>query len=367
MLERLRVLSFFGRLVPILLLPLTAACVESAGSPVAVHPIKPVLVKPIKFTDGQEIRTFSAQIKPRIEGTHGFRVAGRVMRRFVDVGTTVRAGEPLAELDDADFRLQLDQAEAEARAARNVLSHEEAEQSRFATLRDKGFTAAAAYDRQKATADEARSRLMRAERAVGLARNALRYATLIAQDNGVVTAVRVEPGQVVDVGAPAFVIAKSGEVEAEIAVPEALVEFARNGIATVSLWSANGKTYAAHLRELAPLADPTTRTFTARYTIEAPDESVRLGLSATLSLSTTRQRLAPVPLSAVLDQGTGPAVWKVERTGGSLALQPVVIAKFEGQTALLSSGVSDGDLVVTLGVHKLDPGLKARPIDELPR
>ena len=367
MLDHLRLSSIFAHLAPVLLLPLVGACGESASAPAAVHPIKPVMAAPIAFADGQDRRTFSAQIKPRVEGSHGFRVSGRVVRRFVDVGALVKAGDPLAALDDADFHLQLDQAEAEERAARNVLSHEEAEQSRFATLRDKGFTAAAAFERQRATADEARSRLMRAERAVGLARNALRYATLIAQDDGVVTAVRVESGQVVDVGAPAFVIAKSGEVEAEVVVPEALVEFARTGVGTVSLWSAGSKTYAAHLRELAPLADPTTRTFMARYTIAAPDESVRLGLSATLTLSATRQRLAPVPLSAILDQGTGPAVWKVDRTDGTLTLQPVAIAKFEGQTALLGGGVSDGDLVVTLGVHKLDPGLKVRPIDKLPR
>ena len=272
MLDHHRFPSIFAHLVPVLLLPLIAACGESAGAPAAVHPIKPVMAAPIAFADGQDRRTFSAQIKPRVEGSHGFRVSGRVVRRFVDVGALVKAGDPLAALDDADFHLQLDQAEAEERAARNVLSHEEAEQSRFATLRDKGFTAAAAFERQRATADEARSRLMRAERAVGLARNALRYATLIAQDDGVVTAVRVEPGQVVDVGAPAFIIAKSGGVEAEVAVPEALVEFARTGVATVSLWSAGSKTYAARLRELAPLADPTTRTFMARYTIAAPDE-----------------------------------------------------------------------------------------------
>ena len=150
-------------------------------------------------------------------------------------------------------------------------------------------------------------------------------------------------------------------------MPEALVERARTGVATVSLWSAGGKTYAARLRELAPLADPMTRTFAARYTIAAPDDSVRLGLSATLSLSAARRPLAPVPLSAVLDQGTGPAVWKVDRAGGTLSLQPVAIAKFEGQTALLESGVADGDLVVTLGVHKLDAGLKVRPIEQLPR
>ena len=293
-------------------------------------------------------------------------MAGRVVRRFVDVGALVKAGDPLAALDDADFHLQLDQAEAEERAARNVLSHEEAEQSRFATLRDKGFTAAAAFERQRATADEARSRLMRADRAVGLARNALRYATLIAQDDGVVTAVRVEPGQVVDVGAPAFVIAKSGEVEAEVAVPEALVEFARTGVGTVSLWSAGSKTYAAHSREFAPLADPTTCTFTARYTIAAPDESVRPGLSATLTLSATRQRLAPVPLVGDTRSGTGP------RSGRSIApTAPDASAgrhcQIRGPDGALGGGVSDGDLVVTLGVHKLDPGLKVRPIDKLPR
>ena len=91
--------------MPVLLLPVVAACGDSAGAPAAVHPPKPVLVAPIKFADGQDLRTFSAQIKPRIEGSHGFRVAGRVVRRLVDVGTTVKAGDPLADLDDTDFRL----------------------------------------------------------------------------------------------------------------------------------------------------------------------------------------------------------------------------------------------------------------------
>ena len=144
---------FSPGLISVVLLPLLAACGESTGAAV-VHPPKPVLVAPIKFADGQDVRTFTAQIKPRIEGSHGFRVAGRVVRRFVDVGSTVKAGDPLAVLDDADFAFS--STRPRRRSAPPATSFPMKRPSRRASPPcAQGFTAAAALI-GKATADEAR-------------------------------------------------------------------------------------------------------------------------------------------------------------------------------------------------------------------
>ena len=367
MLDHLRLSSIFAHLAPVLLLPLVGACGESASAPAAVHPIKPVMAAPIAFADGQDRRTFSAQIKPRVEGSHGFRVAGRVVRRFVDVGTLVKAGDPLAELDDADFHLQLDQAEAEERAARNVLSHEEAEQSRFATLRDKGFTAAAAFEgREPPPTRREGAGLMRAERA-GSGSPGMLCAMPPSLPR--MTASSLPSGSS-PVRSSMSAHRPSSSPSQARSRPRSRFRrrwsgFARTGVGTVSLWSAGSKTYAAHLRELRRSPIPTTRTFTARYTIVAPDESVRLGLSGHPHPFRHAPAPAPCPLVGVLIRGPVPPF------GRSIAptaptLQPVAIAKFEGQTALLGGGVSDGDLVVTLGVHKLDPASRSGQIEHFP-
>jgi RND family efflux transporter MFP subunit len=148
-----------------------------------------------------------------------------------------------------------------------------------------------------------------------------------------------------------------------VALPETWLEEARKSDATVSLWANPDRGFNAHLRELSPQADPTTRTYAARFTIENPDDTVALGMTATVKLSRPATgRIARLPLSAILNRGTGPSVYVVDRSG-ALALRPVTIASFTEDAALISAGVADGDKVVTLGVQKLEPGTRVRTVD----
>jgi multidrug efflux pump subunit AcrA (membrane-fusion protein) len=73
-------------------------------------------------------------------------------------------------------------------------------------------------------------------------------------------------------------------------------------------------------------------------------------------------KIARLPLSAILNRGTGPSVFEVDRNG-ALMLRPVTVSSYTEDTALVTSGVTDGDRVVTLGVQKLEPGLKVRTIE----
>lgn len=326
---------------------------------------RPVMTTVVHYVPEQPSRTFMATIRPRVEADQGFRVAGKVAVRLVEAGRSVKAGEPLARLDDADLRLQKEQAEAELAASKVAMEQTSADEARGADLHAKGWTARAVYDRQRSAAEEARGRNRRAQRAVELATNALDYATLRADSDGIVTAALIEPGQVVSAGQPAIRVARKGEKEAAVALPESFVSRAREGNASLTLWSEPGKVFRATLRELSPVADSATRTFAARFSLPDADDRVALGMSATLTVAApAADQVARVPSSALFEQGRGPSLWVVGADGVTI-LKPVTVLRYEGAEALVASGVADGERIATLGVQKLSPGEKVRPITQL--
>lgn len=350
-------------ILPLLLLPVLAGCNEIAGSQPASEP-RPVVVETVHFAPRTLDRSFVGTIRPRIESDLGFRVGGKVAARLVQVGDSVKNGQPLARLDETDLRLVSEQAAAELRAAKVNLEQAEAQEVRYRELRKKGWTPDATMDRQEALTADARGRLERAQRQMELANNSLEYATLTADADGIVTDTRIEPGQVVASGQPAIRVARLGEKEAVIAVPEILVERVKTNPATVTLWSQPGKKLAAQLRELSPSADPQTRTFQARFAIPQAGADMVLGMTATVTIAdNTGERVARLPLSALFNQAHGPSLWVVDAKAGSLKLQPVQIAAYDGHSVLVTEGVSEGDQVVSLGVQKLDAMMRVRIVE----
>ena len=233
------ILSSYFRLLTGALLALAvialSGCKETAAEKAV--PGRPVLVATVKYEAASPERSFVGTIKPRIETDMGFRVPGKVAKRLVEVGQTVDIGQPLALLDEVDLKLQAEQAQAEFSAATGVLAQAAASEQRAKDLRAKGWTTDAQMDSARAAADEARARLNRAERSVELTKNSLSYATLVADARGVVTATLIEPGQVVAAGQTAIRVARFAEKEAVVAIPETLVGRAKEGVATVTLWS----------------------------------------------------------------------------------------------------------------------------------
>jgi RND family efflux transporter MFP subunit len=345
-----------------LALALAVAGCEGAAHPVS-HVERPVQVQRVAFAREQSSRDFVGVVRARYETDLGFRVAGKIVTRVVNVGDRVQADDVVARLDPRDFKLQVESAEAELSAATSSLAQAAADEERYATLKSRGFAAVADFDRKKAARDEADGRLERAKRALEMARNQLAYTDLKAGADGVITATLAEPGQVVAIGQPVARLAHRGEKEAVVALPETWLGEARTSRATVRLWSDPNRAFTAHLRELSPQADPATRTYAARFTIRDADDSIVLGMTATVTL--TRAADAPVakiPLAAVLDRGSGPSVFVVD-DAGKLALQPVKVASFTQEAALVTDGVTDGEKVVTLGVQKLVTGTKVRAVE----
>jgi RND family efflux transporter MFP subunit len=328
-------------------------------------PGRPVLVATVHYEAETPERSFVGTIKPRIETDMGFRVPGKVAKRLVEVGQTVDVGQPLATLDEVDLKLQAEQSEAEYRAATGVLAQAAASEQRAKDLRAKGWTTDAQMDTSRAAADEARARLNRAERSVELTKNSLSYATLVADTRGVVTATLIDAGQVVASGQTAIRVARFAEKEAVVAIPETLVGRAKDGAASVTLWSEAGKKYVAKLREIAPAADPATRTYLAKFSLPGAGESVSLGMTATLTLSDpATERVAKLPLSALYSQGGNPSLYIVD-DAGDVALKAVTVKSYESNTVTITGGVSEGAKVVALGVQKIDPAQKVRVVSSL--
>jgi len=345
------------------LLALLAACGDQATSATA-NADRPVLVQRVVFQSEASSRDFVGVVRARHETDLGFRVAGKIVARLVNAGDRVQAGDVVAKLDSRDLRLQVESAEAELAAATSSLAQAAADLERYTTLKARGFASFADFDRKKTANDEAQARLDRATRALELARNQLAYTDLKADADGTITATLAEPGQVVAVGQAVVKLAHRGEIEAVVALPESWLGEVRSSRATVRLWINPERRLAARLRELSPQADAMTRTYAGRFTIEEPDSTLALGMTATVTLAhTTDTSFAKLPLSAILNRGNGPAVYVVGQSG-EIELRPIKVSTFTADEALVISGVSNGDRVVSLGVQKLAAGQKVRATGE---
>ena len=324
-------------------------------------PAQPKLVRVLKVGGSDPAadpaaRTYSGEVRARIETTLGFRIGGKLVERLVDAGSVVKPGQALARLDPVDARLQATQADAQRALA-------EADLLRYRDLKAKNFISASALDARE-TAFKA------ADAQAALARNQAAYTTLTADRTGVIGQVLAEPGQVVSAGQGVFRMAPDGEREVAIALPESEVAGFKVGqAARVSLWSGgagSAPSLEGILREIAPVADPVTRTYAARVSLRGADPRLPLGMSATvrfaLGASGTEQRV--IPLTAIFQQGDRPAVWKVGAEG-TVTLQPVAVAGY-GDRGAIVSGLADGDTIVAAGANLLVPGEKVRIASRTP-
>lgn len=337
---------------------LLAAC-KGEQRPAAAAP-QPVQVMTVALAPAAAGASYVGTVRPRVESDLGFRVAGKVIERLVDVGQRVEAGQVIARLDPTDLRLAVEAQQAELTAARSSREQAVAAEGRMRVLLAKGHVSQAVLDQRVAAADEARGRVERAERNLAIADNQLTYAVLTTDRAGVVSALPVEAGQVVPVGQPVARLARLDALEIEVAIPEHLADSVRTAAADVELWGSERERMSATLRELSPDADRASRTYRARFALPS-GTSVELGRTATVHMAAAGSAapIAQVPLPAVTNDGTGAHVWVLTADGTRVQRRAVTVAALTREHALVTSGLAAGDRIVTLGVHMLD---EARPV-----
>lgn len=304
---------------------------------------------------------YSGEVRPRYETAVSFRVGGKLRERLVEVGQSVKAGQVLARLDPADVELNASSARASQAVAASELAYAKADLERYRDLRAKNFVSQAALDAKETAYRAAAGKLEAATAQAGLARNQTGYATLTADTAGVVSAVQAEAGQVVSAGQPVARIARPGEIEVAIAVPENQVgELRTADDIRIALWAESKRTYAGRIREIAPIADAVTRTYAVRVSLLDPDDSVRLGMTANVLLGRKEAASAVlIPAAALFQQGDKPAVWVVG-ADQALSLRPVQVMAYREDGVLIGGGVKAGERIVAAGVHKVVAGEKVR-------
>ena len=342
-----------------LALSLLAACSKDAPPPEDVRPVRALALAAGGVRTSTE---FSGDVRPRYESRLGFRVGGKISARKVDVGTSVKRGTLLMQLDPQDLRLGQAQAQASLRAAQTSYDLARAELKRYQDLRSQNFVSQAVLDQKVAAARSAQASVEAARAQSREQANQTGYASLEADTDGVVTGIDAEVGQVVQAGTPVVRVARTDEKEVVIGVPEDQVDELRHaGAVKVRLWADPNRSIAGKIREISPVADPATRTYTVKVSIPASEEA-RLGMTAVVEI--LRQADAAsgsqlrVPLSALVQNKGASAVWVVENN--AVRLQPVQVGGVAGNDVLLTNGVKPGQTIVTAGVNLLKPGQKVR-------
>ncbi|WP_228892478.1 efflux RND transporter periplasmic adaptor subunit [Pseudoduganella aquatica] len=342
---------------------LLAGCGKPAEKTEDIRPVRAIVLQSSDIDVNAE---FSGEVRARVESRLGFRVPGKIVSRSVDVGSVVKKGQQLMQLDPQDLKLSQAQALAALRAAETSRDFAKAELKRYQDLKAQNFVAQTILDGKDSAYKSAQANVDAAQAAYRAQANQAGYAALVSDVDGVVTAVDAEAGQVVAAGTPVVRVAKSGDKEIVIGIPEDKVD-ALKAISDVQvrLWASPQHAVPGKIREISPAADPATRTYAVKVTIPASLGEAKLGMTAVVQFaSKTAQPQIKVPLTALHYEKSTTSVWVVEN--GAVKLVPVVPAGVAGNDIVLASGVKAGQTVVTAGVNVLKPGQKVRILgDEL--
>jgi len=315
----------------------------------------------IGTTSAAQGYTYSGEVRGRYESQLAFQVNGKIIKRNVDLGSTVNAGDVLLQIDAKDVSQTVNSYSAQVDSAESQLQLAESNLKRYRELLNAGAISQSQYDQYANTYSVSAAGVRQAQAQYTQGFNQLDYTLLKADKPGVISSISAETGQVVSAGQTIVTIVQDGEREVEISVPENRIEELRHAAKlTATFWALPNLTVDGKVREIAPMADATTRTFKVRITLLNLPPEIKLGMTAAVNVvDSSVQQVTNIPLAAVYQEsGNTPAVWVVK--DDALTLRPVTVGSFGNGTIAVLSGLQPGDRIVTAGVHKLKEGQKVK-------
>ena len=331
---------------------------DEAGAP---RPVRAVTIEKGKFGENVEL---TGSIQPQTESALSFRIGGRIVERFVGTGDVVKADQILARLDPQNeqnalrsAQARLTAAQGRLREARNIFGREQA-------LLSRRYTTKTRYDQAQTAVETAQSDIVDANAQLKIAQDRVSYTELKADTAGTIVARAAEVGEVVQASQLIFRMARQGGWDAVFDVPARVLNTAPSDTpVALSLTDDPTVTATGRVRQVDPAADPNTRTFRVRVSIQSPPPAMRLGASISGRIRLDPSAGIAIPASALTVADNNPAVWMVDPTAKTVSLRNVKVSRFTGDAVLIAEGLKPQDIVVTAGVQALHPGQKVRLLD----
>jgi RND family efflux transporter MFP subunit len=352
--------TVFGRLVfTAFVTVLPAGCRSEEQAPPAE--VRPVRVVTIGERDAGVPVVLTGTIKAQDEAALAFRLSGRMTERAVNLGDRVKAGQLVARLDPQNERNNLLVADANLAAAQGRLAYARGDLKRHESLVPHGAGTVAELDRAREQFASARAQVDAAQAQLRFAKDQVGFTDLTTDADGVVTAVGAEPGEVVSAGKMIVQIARQAGRDAVFDVPAQVIRSAPSDAeVTVRLADAPGVTAKGRVREVAPQADPVTRTFEVKVGLTDPPPAMLLGATVQGQIAIGSTAVIDIPVTALTTSNQEPAVWVVDPSTSTVSLRPITVLRYEPDAVIVSKGLAPGDVVVTAGVQALYPGEKVR-------
>ncbi len=336
-----------------------AACKPDTKADAPV--IRPVRTVTVAKTEAGEPVVMTGHIQAQDEAALAFRIGGRMIERAVNVGDRVETGQVIAKLDPENELNAQRSAQASLTAAQGQLNYARNHYDRQRQLLANGHTTRARYDQAQKALQNAQASVDNAKAQLQIATDRVGYTTLKADSAGVVTARGAEPGEVVLAGQMIVRVARHGGLDAVFDVPAQVLRAAPSG-SQISVSLADDPTVTAkgQVREVAPQADPVTRTFEVKIALTDPPPQMRLGATVVGRAMLESAPAIEIPASALTQYNRLPAVWIVDPKSHTVSLHNIELARHDSEAVVVAQGLDNGDIVVTAGVQALHPGEKVR-------
>lgn len=366
---------------------LIGACHHAAPPPPPAAVVVALPVHPDARTGGGESIRYPIEVTARYSNSMSFRVPGKLIKRTVRLGDAVKQGQVIAQLDPVDAQKQAASAQAAIDAAEHRLVYAQQQLDRDKAQSEANLIAANQLEQTQDNFTAALAGRDQAAAQLVVARNNLQYNTLVADHDGLITSENADTGQVVSAGQAVYGLAWNGDTDVILDAAESdLGRISIGQAAKITFPALPGRQFEAHVREIAPAADPQSRTYRVKLTMAGPPASVRFGMTGDAALAPGGTTEAPatsgalatngggpappqptytVPATAIFHQDRGPAVWVIDGSGSTLQLRPVKVSSYTDHTTVITAGLNDGDVVVLAGVHTVYVGQHVRPVRPL--
>jgi RND family efflux transporter MFP subunit len=341
-----------------LIVAAVAGCDKPVPPTTQARPVRAVAVE--RLAEGETV-SLTGHIRAKDQVNLAFRLNGRVIERPVHVGDVVTAGQVVAKLDPQIEQNALNSAQANLASVEAVLTQARLTFGRQQQLIKNGWTSVANFDEARQKLETTQGQIDSARAQLSTAQEQLSYTVLSADAPGAVTAVGAEPGEVVHAGQMVVLVARQGGRDAVFDVPEQLIRTGpRDPLVQIALTNDPTVRATGRVREVAPQADATTRTWQVKVGIIDPPQGMELGSTVTGSIKLSAPPGVEIPASALTEANGHSAVWVVDPQSKTVSLREVDVLRHDPATVVISEGLETGDLVVTAGVQVLRPGQKVR-------